>query len=179
MEKCYICIPIAGRENDVFERADKAKQELINLGYEPICPLDLNKIGETELINHTDIEKTAWYMGKDIQILIEQCDAIYCCEGWKNSKGCNVERECAKQYNKKILYQIYYDIREDLSILNLFNQKRQQLVNKFCDIIKNNDKNTLIQNALLDDINKLDEFIENNFDIKLNKNTYIYEFGDN
>ena len=45
MKTCYICLPIAGRENDIFERAEIARQEIINLGYLPISPLDLNKIG--------------------------------------------------------------------------------------------------------------------------------------
>ena len=83
MLKCYICLPIAGREEDIFERAEKAKQEIIAMGFEPVSPLDLNKIGEEELKDHTLLSKTAWYMGRDIQMIIEHCDAIYCCEGWE------------------------------------------------------------------------------------------------
>ena len=29
MRTCYICLPIAGREHDIFERAEQAKQEVI------------------------------------------------------------------------------------------------------------------------------------------------------
>ena len=46
MKKCYICLPIAGREEDIFKRVEIAKKEIIELGFEPISPLDLNSIGE-------------------------------------------------------------------------------------------------------------------------------------
>jgi hypothetical protein len=133
---CYICIPIAGREHDVFDRAEQAKHEVIKLGYEPLCPLDLNKIGEKELVNHTEIQMTAWYMGRDIDMIIRDCDAIYCCEGWEYSKGCNVERECAKQYRRDILYQIPYDKRNDITLIEAIRQKRDEFCSNYCEFAK-------------------------------------------
>lgn len=134
MEKyCYICIPIAGREYDVFERAELAKRQVEKLGYIPVCPLDLNKIGEKELVNHTELQMTAWYMGRDIDIIIRECDAIYCCEGWEYSKGCNVERECAKQYIRDILYQVPYDTRKDVKLYDELNAIKNKLCNTLCD----------------------------------------------
>lgn len=44
----------------------------------------------------------SYYMGKDIEALLE-CDAIFLCEGWQNSKGCMAEFEVARIYNKQIL----------------------------------------------------------------------------
>ena len=35
---------------------------------------------------------------------------------WKYSKRCNVERECAKQYSRDILYQVPYDTRKDVKL---------------------------------------------------------------
>ena len=113
MKTCYICLPIAGREEDIFKRVEIAKKEIIELGFEPISPLDLNSIGEEELKEHTRRDITAWYMGRDIETIISKCDVIYCCEGWEYSKGCNVERECAKQYSRDIIYQVPYDTRKD------------------------------------------------------------------
>lgn len=130
---CYICIPIAGREDDVFERAELAKRQIEKLGYIPVSPLDLNKIVEKELSNHTELQMIAWYMGRDIDMIIRDCDAIYCCEGWEYSKGCNVEHECAKQYNRDIIYQIPYDTRKDVKLYDELNSIKNKLSNTLCD----------------------------------------------
>ena len=42
-------------------------------------------------------------MGKDIQKVLE-CDAILMCEGWENSKGCQLEHKAAELFNVKIIY---------------------------------------------------------------------------
>lgn len=180
MLKCYICLPIAGREKDIFERAEKAKQEIIAMGFEPVSPLDLNKIGEEELKDHTLLSKTAWYMGRDIQMIIEHCDAIYCCEGWEYSKGCNVERECAKQYGRKILYQIPYDTRLDLTLFDAIHQKRFELCNKFCNFVKTEKQgsNSDVCRAILELINKFDHFADLYFDIIYNNDTHTFNFKE-
>ena len=46
----------------------------------------------------------SYYMGKDIEALLE-CDAIYLCEGWQNSKGCMAEFEVARIYGKEIMFE--------------------------------------------------------------------------
>ena len=164
MEKyCYICIPIAGRENDVFERAELAKRQVEKLGYIPVSPLDLNKIGEKELVNHTELQMTAWYMGRDIDMIIRDCDAIYCCEGWEYSKGCNVERECAKQYNRDIIYQIPYDTRKDVKLYDELNSIKIKLNNMLCDeaIQEIPDKDYI--NAILRDIKEFEKMCKKYF----------------
>ena len=53
--------------------------------------------------NHLSIERTAYYMGRDIEQVI-LCDAILMCPGWENSKGCKVEKFTAETYGKEVLY---------------------------------------------------------------------------
>ena len=43
-------------------------------------------------------------IAKDIEALLE-CDAIYLCEGWQNSKGCMAEFEVARIYGKEIMFE--------------------------------------------------------------------------
>lgn len=100
MDKIYISIPITGKEDVVFERASIAKAALLGLGYEPLCPLDLNK----ETKEHTELQNVAEFMGNDIKNIILS-DGIYMCKGWESSRGCQVEWLCAKLYGKKILYE--------------------------------------------------------------------------
>ena len=175
---CYICIPIAGRESDVFERAAKAAKEIENLGYIPLSPLDLNKIGEKELVNHTEIQMTAWYMGRDIDMIIRDCDAIYCCEGWEYSKGCNVERECAKQYNRDIFYQIPYDERNDLKVTEAFDRKYYELLSDFAKFARSEKQgpNSDVCQSLLNMMNKLENFAKNYFDLYYDDNAVKFTF---
>ena len=67
------------------------------------------KPNEWEIITPFDVcpepdKPYSYYMGKDIEALLE-CDAIYLCEGWQNSKGCMAEFEVARIYGKEIIFE--------------------------------------------------------------------------
>lgn len=108
MYKVYISLPISNFEDTVYDRSNNSKSQLKKLGYEPVSPIDVNGITTSDLIDHTVLKKTAKYMGKDIEDVI-LCDAIYLCEGWENSRGCNIEKYVAEKFGKKILEQKYID----------------------------------------------------------------------
>lgn len=100
----YVSLPIAGHENTVYDRNDEAVNYIKSLGKTPISPIDINHIDDKALGNHFQIEKTAYYMGRDVEQVI-LCDALFLCKGWENSKGCKVEKYVAEIYSKKIFYQ--------------------------------------------------------------------------
>lgn len=102
MKKWYISLPISGHEDDVIDRSNKAKEELLNMGFVPVSPLDVNAITNESLPNH--LERLAEYMGNDIREMLK-CDGIYMCHGWENSKGCRSEKYMCEQFNKKVKYQ--------------------------------------------------------------------------
>jgi len=104
-KKIYISLPIAFQEDTVYQRNKEAKDYLIKkyCHYDYISPIDNNKIDDEALGNHLELERTAYYMGKDIEQVI-LCDAILMCPGWENSKGCKVEKFTAETYGKEILY---------------------------------------------------------------------------
>ena len=104
-KKIYISLPIAFQEDTVYERNNDAKQYVRNNypEYEIVSPIDTNHIDDEALGNHLQIEKTAYYMGRDIENVI-LCDAILMCPGWENSKGCKVEKFTAEIYGKEVLY---------------------------------------------------------------------------
>jgi len=107
IKKIYISLPIAFQEDTVFARNEAAKVYIHHFfdkeDYKIISPIDNNHIDDKALGNHLQIEKTAYYMGRDIEQVI-LCDAILMCPGWENSKGCKVEKFTAEIYGKKILY---------------------------------------------------------------------------
>ena len=106
-KKIYISLPIAFQEDTVFVRNEAAKVYIHYLydkeDYKIISPIDENHIDDKALGNHLAIERTAYYMGKDIEQVI-LCDAILMCPGWENSRGCRVEKFTAETYGKEVLF---------------------------------------------------------------------------
>ncbi len=104
-KKIYISLPIAFHEDTVYKRNECAKTYLQMKfpKYDYVSPIDTNHIDDEALGNHLAIERTAYYMGRDIEQVI-LCDAILMCPGWENSKGCKVEKFTAEIYGKEVLY---------------------------------------------------------------------------
>lgn len=71
-----------------------------------------NKFGAIELIDnyhHEDVPKEAgrlWHLGTSIRMM-EQADLIYFCAGWKNAKGCLIERQICD------IYGLNYEIEKE------------------------------------------------------------------
>lgn len=85
--KIYISLPITGHdEKTQREKADKIKMALSRKGYEVVNPFDIA----------TDKKNPDWfdYIGADLRELAK-CDAIFLCNGWKESKGCKLEMQYA------------------------------------------------------------------------------------
>ena len=53
-----------------------------------------------------DINWDIFWLSQSLERLA-MADAIWLCEGWEYSKGCNVELECAIQYGLVIVYPEY------------------------------------------------------------------------
>ena len=100
MKKVFISLPITSRpEKSMEERIAEAKKEawlMANVfreeGYEPITPFDVTKDGMTE----------AQCIGACITALLE-CDCVFFCLGWKNSRGCRIEHFIATEHNIVII----------------------------------------------------------------------------
>ena len=104
-KRIYISIPISG--HDLEEVKAKARDISESL----LCDVFGFKKGRNRpgVITPFDVcpepdKPYSYYMGKDIEALLE-CDAIYLCEGWQNSKGCMAEFEVARIYDKQILFE--------------------------------------------------------------------------
>ena len=104
-KRIYISIPISGHDlEEVKEKARDISERLL-------CDVFGLKKGchRPDVITPFDVcpepdKPYSYYMGKDIEALLE-CDAIYLCEGWQNSKGCMAEFEVARIYGKEIIFE--------------------------------------------------------------------------
>lgn len=95
--KIYISIPITGHDSTkTREEADRVKAMLSRQGHTPVNPFDIpTGVRDLQCIDH---------LLADLRVL-NDCDAIYMCRGWENSKGCTVEHCFAHEYNKIIIYE--------------------------------------------------------------------------
>lgn len=94
--KVYISIPISGHdEAEVREHADLTRAMLSRAGHEVVTPFDIYA-GENP--------KYEDYLSEDLKVLY-RCDAVYLCEGWQFSKGCQIEAYYAHTFGKVILYE--------------------------------------------------------------------------
>ena len=107
--KIYISLPILGQPTKLrMAYAKQIKNRLI----EAYCRGEgifmaeskLNIITPFDVNENEDKDSYARKMGNDIEALLE-CDAIYLCEGWQNSKGCMAEFEVARIYGKEIMFE--------------------------------------------------------------------------
>lgn len=95
MKKCYISLPITGREiKNVKKDIERLKLALRNRGYNPISPFGRN----------VDFNAThEQHMREDIKLLLD-CDAILMARDWERSVGCRAELNVALVCGIKIIY---------------------------------------------------------------------------
>lgn len=91
----YIAGPMTGIENYNFPEFNKAAEKFIALGYIVENPAD-----------HGVVDGAEWqdYLSYDISRL-GLCGVIYMLDGWKKSKGANLEFYIANTIGMKIIYQ--------------------------------------------------------------------------
>lgn len=105
--KVYVSLPISGQPTkERMAYANQVRDELTEDFWEGngffknvaelkiITPFDVNE--------NEDKDSYARKMGNDIEALLE-CDVVYMCKGWQNSKGCMAEFEVARIYGKEII----------------------------------------------------------------------------
>jgi hypothetical protein len=96
MKKCYI----AGKIGDLPEAEYKAnfenaKAEVLQMGYEPVSPVDLpHKHGRT------------WsdYMREDLTEMLK-CEAVYAMRNWRQSPGATIEINTALSVGLNVIHQ--------------------------------------------------------------------------
>lgn len=93
--KVYISLPISGKDiEEVKARCEEAKALITKDGHVPVSPLDLV----------TDLNAAySEHMGRDIAALLE-CDAVMFLPGWTRSRGCRLEYQAAKIYDKQRIF---------------------------------------------------------------------------
>lgn len=94
--KIYISTPITGiDEVTIKRRIQQAKKAIQECKHEPVSPLD---ICTEENLTYGQC------MGKDIEVIIDYCDAVLFTDGYKCSQGCMIELYVAGVCRKKTFF---------------------------------------------------------------------------
>lgn len=104
MEKrIYISIPITGHAPArAREKADRVKGALSRRGWMPVSPFEIYAGRNPTYTDH---------ICHDLRALMG-CDAVYFCEGWERSCGCNIEHDVVmrlKAHGRKEMEVMYED----------------------------------------------------------------------
>ncbi len=94
--KVYISIPISGYDvGEVQEHADIVKSHLSRKGYTVISPFEIYAGKNPTYTDHilANLEK------------LFECDAVYICNSWRESKGCRIEHKVAEEFGKVFMYE--------------------------------------------------------------------------
>ena len=97
--KVFISQPMTGRLNEEILNERNEVIEILKNKYNDVEVLD-SYFEDYDPQNGSIPLK---YLAKSIEVLAD-ADVLLCVGNWKNSRGCKVEHECAKQYGIKIVY---------------------------------------------------------------------------
>ena len=105
--KVFISQPITGlTEKQVLSTRNKAIYEIIKLYGRDVEILNSYFVNDyrTQIENTMQVKRwDIFWLSQSLEIM-SNADLIWMCNGWQNSKGCNIERNCAKLYGIPIAY---------------------------------------------------------------------------
>jgi hypothetical protein len=102
--KVYIAGPMTGYDEFNFPQFFQAERELKDLGHEPLNPAWNNGLSLEEAVENANYDGRSWqdYMRKDL-LFLSQADVVCVLEGWKKSKGAQLEVQIAKALDIPIM----------------------------------------------------------------------------
>ena len=98
-KKAMICQPMRGlTDEEILSVRNEAKSFLESLGYEVINTFFDQS--ESEGIKNRPL----YYLSKALSKMAD-CDTVYFCKGWEDTRGCVIEHNAAAEYGLNILDQ--------------------------------------------------------------------------
>lgn len=100
--KVMISQPMLNRNTeDILEERKNLINKFNNMHIEVINTFYTEDISEE--CNNDGV----YFLGKSIKDM-SKADALFMCKGWKDSRGCRIERLIAQEYGIKILYEDFF-----------------------------------------------------------------------
>ena len=96
-KKAMICQPMRGlTDEEILSKRNEAKSFLENLGYEVVNTFFDQS--ESEGIKNRPLYCLAKALSK-----MADCDTVYFCKGWEDTRGCVIEHNAAAEYGLNII----------------------------------------------------------------------------
>ena len=99
--KVMISQPMKGKTEEQIRQERKAIIEKFNNMH--IDVIDTIFTDEVPI----DYNAGVYFLGKSIKEM-SKVDAIFMCNGWREARGCRIERQVAQEYRIKILYEDFF-----------------------------------------------------------------------
>ena len=105
--KVMISQPMRNRsEEDIIAERKVIIEKLNNMHIEVIDTIFTEEAPE-------DYKAGVYYLGKSIQEM-SKADALFMMDGWREARGCRIERQVAEAYGIKILYEDFFINKPDI-----------------------------------------------------------------
>ena len=96
--KAMISQPMNGKTEEQIRKERKAVvDKLQNLGWEVVDTIFAEEAPK-------DCDTAIWYLAKSINA-ISKVDAVMFMNGWQDARGCKIEHDICKQYEKPTMYE--------------------------------------------------------------------------
>ena len=111
--RVMISQPMANRiEEDIRQERKAIIEKFKNMHIEVIDTIFTEEPPEN---NNTGV----YYLGKSIQEM-SKVDALFMCNGWREARGCRIERQVAQEYGIKVLYEDFFVNKLELGTRTMY-----------------------------------------------------------
>lgn len=106
--KVMISQPMRGKtEEQIREERKAIIEKFNNMHIEVIDTIFTDEVP-------IDYNAGVYFLGKSIKEM-SKVDAIFMCNGWREARGCRIERQVAQEYGIKILYEDFFVNKPEVS----------------------------------------------------------------
>ena len=106
--KVFISQPMKNRtEEDIIAERKVIIEKLNNMHIDVIDTIFTEEAPE-------DYNAGVYYLGKSI-LKMAEADALFMIDGWREARGCRIERQVAEAYGIKILYEDFFINKPDIT----------------------------------------------------------------
>ena len=110
--KVMISMPMAGKHDEPVFMNSSVKEEYNNIVEHfknlPIAVVDTYFTDDISNISRPDI----YFLAKSI-LAMQDVDAVYFADGWRNARGCEIEHQICMKYGIKTLYSDFLNYGEN------------------------------------------------------------------
>lgn len=98
--------PMNGRtEEEIEEVRKRAVEALCEMGYVVVNTFFSDDWSDKDAMEKRGVKSAPIaFLGRSVTAM-SQCDAVYFCHGWENTRGCVIEHDVAQTYGLEILYE--------------------------------------------------------------------------